>query len=122
MVVTDKREDIAILKTMGAGTSEILKTFLIHGVIIAVVGTGLGVLLGCLLSIGLPDLVAALESVLGFQFLKTSVYPVDYIPSDLRMNDVAVIAGSAVAMSVLATVYPAYRASKIQPANALRWH
>ncbi len=122
MVVTDKREDIAILKTMGAGTSEILKIFLIHGVIIAVVGTGLGVLLGCILSISLPDLVSALESALGFQFLKTSVYPVDYIPSDLRMNDVAVIAGSAVAMSVLATVYPAYRASKIQPANALRWH
>lgn len=122
MVVTDKREDIAILKTVGASTGDILRIFLVHGVLIAIAGTGVGVLLGCCLSLLLPDIVSWLESALQFQFLKTSVYPVDYIPSDLRPNDVLLIAVVAVVMSLVATLYPAWRASRVQPAQALRWH
>ena len=120
MVVTDKRADIAILKTMGAGTRDVLRIFLVHGVVIALIGTGLGVVLGCALSLWLPELVSTIEGWFGFQFLQTSVYPVDYIPSDLRMSDVAVIAGSAIVMSIIATVYPALRASRVEPAKALR--
>lgn len=122
MVVTDKREDIAILKTMGAGTSDVLKIFLVHGIVTALMGTGLGVILGCALSTWLPDIVSGIEALIGFQFLNTSVYPVDYIPSDLRLKDVAVIAASAIGMSMIATVYPALRASRVEPAKALRWH
>ncbi len=121
MVVTDKREDIAILKTMGADSRDILQIFLIHGLIIAFLGTGLGVGLGCLLSHYLPAVVAWAEGFFGFHFLNTSVYPVDYIPADLRTNDVLIIGGTAVAMSLVATIYPAVRASRVAPAVALRW-
>jgi lipoprotein-releasing system permease protein len=121
MVVSDKRGDVAILRTMGADDRTILMIFLILGFFIGVIGTVLGSVLGVALCYALPAIVSALESGLGMQFLNTSVYFIDYVPVDCRWQDVAMIAVVAIVMTVLATLYPALRAMRLQPADALRW-
>lgn len=121
MVVSDKRGDVAILRTMGADDRTILSIFLILGFFIGVMGSVLGGVLGVLLCYALPAIVAALESGLGMQFLNTSVYFIDYVPVDLRWQDALMIALVAIAMTVVATLYPAMRAMRLQPADALRW-
>ncbi len=120
MVVTDKKPDIAILRTMGATRLQILRIFVVHGALIGVVGTLLGALLGVLLATHISDLIAALETLLGIQFLNAEVYFISYLPSELKGSDVAVICGIALLLSFLATIYPALRASRIEPAEALR--
>jgi lipoprotein-releasing system permease protein len=121
MSVIDKRRDIAILQTLGLARPDILRLFLIQGAFIGLFGISIGVALGVLGSIWVADLVSCMESLLGVTFLNTEVYPIDYIPVDLRWSDVLMVAGSALVLNLLATLYPALRASRMVPAQELRY-
>jgi lipoprotein-releasing system permease protein len=121
MSVIDKRRDIAILQTLGLSRPDILGLFLIQGAFIGLFGISIGVGLGVLGSIWVADLVSCMESLLGVTFLNTEVYPIDYIPVDLRWSDVLMVAGSALVLNLLATLYPALRASRMVPAQELRY-
>ena len=121
MVVTDKKADIAILRTLGATPGRIMRIFMVQGTVIGVIGTLLGTGLGVLLALTVTDLVAWVEQTFGIQFLSADVYFISYLPSQLQMADVGVIVATALSISFLATLYPAYRASKTQPAEALRY-
>ncbi len=121
MVVTDKRADIAILRTMGASPRTIMATFMVQGAIIGVIGTLLGTLLGVVLALSVSDVIAWMERALEIQFLSSDVYFISYIPSQILWEDVATVALSALGLSFLATLYPSLRAAKIQPAEALRY-
>jgi lipoprotein-releasing system permease protein len=121
MSVIDKRRDIAILQTLGLSRPDILRLFLIQGAFIGLFGISIGVGLGVLGSIWVADLVSCMESLLGVTFLNTEVYPIDYIPVDLRWSDVLMVAGSALVLNLLATLYPALRASRMVPAQELRY-
>ncbi|MDO3387154.1 lipoprotein-releasing ABC transporter permease subunit [Gilvimarinus sp. SDUM040013] len=120
MVVVDKQSDIAILRTQGARARDIVGIFIVQGAIIGGVGTVLGAIVGVLLSHGVTAGVAGLESILGMQFMHSDVYPVSYMPSQVLWSDVAYICGSALVLSVLASIYPALKAARILPAEALR--
>ena len=120
MVVIDKHGDIAILRTMGASTREILLTFVSQGALVGLVGVLVGGALGVIGSLLVTDLVAGLESVFGIQFLKSDVYPVDYLPSELQWGDVLLVVVAGFLLSLVATLYPALQASRVQPAAALR--
>lgn len=121
MVVTDKQADIAILRTMGATPRTILQIFMVQGLAIGVVGVALGTVLGIIGALTVSDIIAWIEKVSGVQFLSGDVYFISYLPSQLLWSDVAMITSSALVLSFLATIYPAVRASKIQPAEALRY-
>lgn len=121
MVVTDKRADIAILRTMGADNRTIVWVFLVLGFFIGLIGASVGATLGVLACYGLPAAIAGIESLFGFQFLNTAVYFIDYVPVDCRWQDVLMIAVVAMIMTVVATLYPAWRAMRLQPADAMRW-
>jgi lipoprotein-releasing system permease protein len=121
MVVTDKQADIAILRTMGATPRTILQIFMVQGLAIGVVGVALGTVLGIIGALTVSDIIAWIEKVSGVQFLNGDVYFISYLPSQLLWSDVAMITSSALVLSFLATIYPAVRASKIQPAEALRY-
>ncbi len=121
MVVVDKQGDIAILRTLGASSAEILGIFMVQGGVIGVVGTSIGTALGVTLSYWITDWVQWLEGILGVQFLQSDVYPISYLPSDLHWPDVAQVAGTALILSLVASLYPAWRATRVQPAEALRF-
>lgn len=121
MVVVDKQGDIAILRTLGASTGEIIGIFMVQGGLIGLIGTSLGVALGVLLSLCVTDVVQWLERVFNVRFLESDVYPISYLPSDLQWPDVAQIAFTALVISFFAALYPAWRASRVQPAEALRY-
>src|SRR5690554_713976 len=121
MVVTDKQADIAILRTLGASPGTIMRIFMVQGLTIGVIGTLVGVVLGVVLALNVSDLVLWLEGLLGIQFLDANVYFISYLPSELRWEDVRFITLAALLLSLLSTLYPAWRASKIQPAEALRY-
>lgn len=121
MSVIDKRRDIAILQTLGLSRPDILRLFLIQGGFIGLFGISTGVALGVLGSIWVADLVSWMESLFGVTFLNTEVYPIDYIPVDLRCSDVLMVAGAALLLNLLATLYPALRASRVVPAEELRY-
>jgi len=121
MVVVDKQSDIAILRTLGVSNKQVMAIFMIQGAIIGVVGTFIGVVLGVLLSLSVDKLVAGLERVLNVTFLESDIYPVSFLPSSLQFNDVVLVTSVALAMSLLATIYPARKASRVQPAQALRY-
>lgn len=121
MAVTDKQADIAILRTMGASPRTIMGIFMTQGVAIGIIGVVLGTALGILLALTVSDLVNGLEALLGIEFLRADVYFISYLPSQLLWSDVAIIVGSSLSLSFLATLYPAWRASKVQPAEALRY-
>ncbi len=121
MLVTDKQSDIAILRTFGASPASIMKIFLVQGSVIGVFGTLLGVVGGVLLSLNVGSIVGFVENLLGMRVLDPSVYVISEFPSDLHWNDVGVISAVSLVISLLATLYPAYRASKTQPAEALRY-
>lgn len=120
MVVVDKEADIAILRTQGASSSDIIGIFLVQGGYIGIAGTVIGVLLGVFLSLTVTTAVAGLERLTGFQFLHSDVYPVSYLPAQLLLSDIIYIAGAALVLSFVASVYPAWRAARILPAEALR--
>lgn len=121
MVVTDKKADIAILRTLGASPTTIMGIFMVQGSVIGVVGTVAGCILGILSALNVSALVAGLERLLGVQFLSSDVYFISYLPSELIWSDVVMICSTALGLSFLATLYPAWRASRTQPAEALRY-
>lgn len=121
MVVTDKRTDIAILRTMGLTAPQVMWVFIVQGVFIGVLGTSIGLVLGVLAALNVSSLIKWLESVLSVQFLNADVYFISYLPSELQWTDVKVIIVAAFVMTVLATIYPAWRASRVEPAEALRY-
>ena len=121
MVVSDKRADIAILRTLGASPGQVMAIFLLQGSMIGIVGTIIGVIIGVVLSLFVTDFVAWFEQLVGFQFLKSDVYPISYVPSDLQLGDVVLVASAALLLSALAAVYPAWKASRTAPAEALRY-
>ncbi len=120
MIVKEKRSDIAILRTLGAGPANVLATFAIQGVLIGLIGTVLGAALGVLVAHNLEDWVHDLEALLGLHFLDASVYNMSDLPAYVESADVLKICSVAFALCVLATLYPAWRASRTVPAEALR--
>lgn len=120
MVVKDKQSDIAILRTTGAAPGSILTIFMTQGTVIGMIGTLGGVALGVLLSVNLESLVHLLEAVVGTQFLDAKVYYMSDLPAAVQWPDVFKIAGTAFGLCLLSTIYPSWRASRTQPAEALR--
>jgi len=121
MMVTDKESDIAILRTLGAKSGLLIRIFMIQGFITGAFGTFLGVILGIILSLNVTNLVNLIQEIFHIQFLSSDVYYINFVPSYLRAQDVLIIIGIALLISLLATIYPAIRASKILPAEALRY-
>jgi lipoprotein-releasing system permease protein len=121
MVVNDKRGDIAILRTLGMTPRQIMGVFMVQGTIIGVIGTLVGGALGMIGALNVSRAIAGLESLIGHKFLNPDVYFIDYIPSQLMAEDVVLVCGAALALSFLATLYPAWRAARTQPAEALRY-
>jgi lipoprotein-releasing system permease protein len=121
LIVKDKEGDIAILRTLGASPAAIMGVFVVQGTLIGLAGAVAGGVIGSLLSLGITDAVALLERLLGVQFLKAEVYPVSYLPSDLAWRDVLEVCAVALAMSFVATLYPSWRAARMQPAEVLRY-
>ena len=121
MAVTDKQADIAILRTLGASPRSVMKIFIVQGVIIGLIGTLLGSVGGVVLALNLDVVVPFIEHLFGVQFLAKDVYYISELPSDLRYHEVMLVSGISFLISLLATLYPSYRASKTQPAEALRY-
>ncbi len=121
MVVTDKQADIAILKTMGARAGTIMRVFVVQGSLIGVIGTLIGVVGGILLAQNIATVVPFLEGIFGFSLFPEDIYYITELPSDLRSSDVTAFALMSMGMSLLSTLYPAWRASRTQPAEALRY-
>ncbi len=121
MLVTEKQADIAILRTLGASPGSIMKIFMTSGVINGLIGTAVGVILGILLALNLPDIVQWIEEFFKVRVFPQNVYFVNFLPTELLRSDVIRIGLSAFIISVLATIYPAWKASRTQPAEALRY-
>ncbi|MFZ9035350.1 MAG: lipoprotein-releasing ABC transporter permease subunit [Francisellaceae bacterium] len=121
MVVTDKRADIAILRTLGMSSRQIIGIFLVQGVAIGIIGTVIGIALGVLLSVNATVIVNWIQTVFGVQFLSASVYMIDFIPSKLQWHDILHVSVAALGLSFLATLYPAWSAARVQPVEALRY-
>ncbi|TQV77141.1 lipoprotein-releasing ABC transporter permease subunit [Aliikangiella marina] len=121
MVVTDKQADIAILRTLGASPGTIMRIFIVQGSLNGVIGTVIGVIGGVALALNLPEVVAFLESLFGFRVLPGDVYFISFLPSELQWPDVFLITSVALSLTVLATLYPAWKASRTRPAEALRY-
>lgn len=121
MVTVDKQGDIAILRTLGASTQRIMAIFMVQGSTIGLLGTGIGLILGVALAFVVQDLVQWIEAVFNFQFLQSDVYPISFVPVAVRSGDLIAIAAVALLLSFVATLYPAWRASRIKPAEALRF-
>lgn len=120
MAVKDKRSDIAILRTLGASPTEIAKIFLVQGSLIGVVGTLLGVGFGMLIAYNIDTIVPFIEGVLGMQFLPQQIYLISQLPSNPQGSDIVIVAATSLVLSLLATLYPSWRASSLQPAQVLR--
>jgi len=121
MLVTDKQADIAILRTLGASPGSVMQIFIVQGALIGVIGTVAGVLLGVLLGFNVATVVPFIEQLLGFKFLAKDVYYISDLPSDVQLADVVTIGLVSLVLSFLATLYPSWRASKTNPAEALRY-
>ena len=121
MVVTDKQADIAILRTLGASPSSIMKIFIVQGTVIGVFGTLIGVGGGLLLASNIDVVVPFIERLFGMQFLAKDVYYISELPSDIHAVDVITIGVVSFLLSLVATLYPSWRASKTNPAEALRY-
>ena len=121
MVVKDKQADIAILRTIGARPSSVLRIFVTQGSVIGIVGTAAGVLFGILLATNLETIVGSLESLFGIKFLAADVYFISDLPAELRVADIVKIASIALVLALVSTVYPAWVASRTAPAEALRY-
>ncbi|SPC05818.1 lipoprotein-releasing ABC transporter permease subunit [Cupriavidus taiwanensis] len=121
MTVTDKQADIAILRTMGAQPGSIMKIFIVQGVAIGFIGTLLGVAGGTLIATNIDVIVPFIERVLHVQFLPRDIYFISQLPSDPRVNDIATIGIISFVLATLATLYPSWRAARVNPAEALRY-
>ncbi len=120
MAVTDKRGDIAILRTLGASRGSIALIFMVQGALIGLIGLGLGVAGGVALALNIDTVVPAIERLFGIHFLSREVYFISELPSDLQWDDVMTISITAFVLTLLATLYPSLRAARVQPAEALR--
>ncbi len=121
MVVTDKRSEIAILRTVGATPRSVVFMFMAQGIVIGLVGTLLGVIIGVLLALNVETLAPQLETLFGFQIFPSDVYYISRIPSDLRVSNVVSIGLVTFVLTMLSTLYPSFRAARTQPAEALRY-
>jgi lipoprotein-releasing system permease protein len=121
MVVTEKQADIAILRTLGAAPSSIMKIFVIQGTIIGIVGTGLGLIGGISLALNVETVVPFIEGLFGFKFFAKDIYLISDVPSEVQRPDIVLIALFSFVVCLLATIYPSWRASKVKPAEALRY-
>ena len=121
MVVTDKHPDIAILRTLGASPGSIMKIFVVQGAVIGVVGTLIGVGAGILLALNIDTIVPFVERTFGFQILSREVYYISELPSDLHWGDVWSVALVSLGLAFVATLYPSWRAARVNPAEALRY-
>ena len=121
MTVTDKRADIAILRTLGATPRSVMGIFIVQGAASGVIGTLAGVGLGLLVAYNIDVIVPAIERVLQVSFLPSSVYLISRMPSDPQQGDIVPIAIISLVLAFLATLYPSWRASRLQPAEALRY-
>ncbi len=121
MTVTDKQADIAILRTMGAQPGSIMKIFIVQGVAIGFIGTILGVAGGTLIATNIDVIVPFIERLLHVQFLPRDIYFISELPSDPRVNDIATIGIISFVLATLATLYPSWRAARVNPAEALRY-
>ncbi len=121
MTVTDKRADIAILRTLGASPKSIMGVFVVQGAMVGVIGTGLGLLLGLGIAFNIDTLVPALERLLGASFLPQDIYLISRMPSDPQRGDIVPVAVISLVLAFLATIYPSWRASRVNPAEALRY-
>ncbi len=121
MLVTDKQADIAILRTLGASPASIMTIFMIQGALIGIIGTLLGVVVGVLVTLNIDVVVPAIEHVLGVTFLDKSVYYISELPAQLLRSDVITISSIALVLALLATIYPSWKAARVNPAEALRY-
>ncbi len=121
MLVTDKQSDIAILRTLGASPRSIMGIFMVQGTLIGFIGTLLGIVGGVSLSLNLDTVVPFVERLFGFHILDPGIYYISELPSDLHWDDVWTIVGVAFVLGLVSTLYPAWRASRVQPAEALRY-
>ena len=121
MTVNDKQADIAILRTIGMTPGSLMTIFIIQGMVIGLIGTLLGVAIGVPVALNVNDIVTAVEHFFNTKFLPADVYYITEISSDLRASEVLTYSVSAFLLSVLATIYPAWRAARVQPADALRY-
>ncbi len=121
MTVTDKRADIAILRTLGASPRSIMGVFMVQGAMVGVIGTGAGLLLGLGVAFHIDTLVPALERLLGASFLPQDIYLISRMPSDPQRADIVPVAVISLVLAFLATIYPSWRASRVNPAEALRY-
>jgi lipoprotein-releasing system permease protein len=121
MAVTDKQSDIAILRTLGARPSSIMEIFIIQGAFIGVLGTLAGVTMGVLGALNLETVVPVIERIAGVDLFPADVYYISKLPSKLVWSDVGTIAGISLILALLATLYPSWRASRLNPAESLRY-
>jgi lipoprotein-releasing system permease protein len=121
MTVKEKQSDIAILRTLGASRASIMSIFVVEGTIVGLVGVLSGVAAGLLIAENVGAIVSAIESMLGVEFLPQEIYFISSMPSDPRLSDIVPIAVLSFLLSLAATLYPSWRASKIHPAEALRY-
>lgn len=121
MSVAEKRRDIAVLRTMGARAGGIMAIFVAHGLVLAAVGITAGAVLGVLLASNIADITAAIERALGVKLFDPTVYFISELPADLQGSDVAIVIAASLVLSLLATLYPAWRAARIAPAEVLRY-
>jgi lipoprotein-releasing system permease protein len=121
MLVQDKQADIAILRTLGLSPGAVMRVFMVQGTVIGIVGVGLGTILGILLSQNLSIIVHFIEGLTGSELMPADVYYISGVPTAIEPADVALVAFVAFVMCLLATIYPAWRASRTDPASALRY-
>jgi len=121
MLVTEKQADIAILRTLGARPSSIMAIFVVQGALIGCIGVALGVAGGAALAANIDVIVPFVERVFDVRFIDKSIYNIGELPSDLRRADVVAIAAIALALALVATLYPAWKAARVNPAEALRY-
>jgi lipoprotein-releasing system permease protein len=121
MLVQDKQADIAILRTLGLSPGSVMRVFMVQGTVIGVVGVGLGVLGGVLLSENLSYIVKFIEGLTGSELMPADVYYISGVPTAIESSDIILVATVAFIMCLLATIYPARRAAKTDPASALRY-
>jgi len=121
LMVADKRKDIAVVRALGASSVMVTKIFVVQGMAVGVMGIVVGTALGLLLAYSIGDLVAAVETITGLYLFDPSVYLISSLPSKILLADVTMVIGGAVVISLLATLYPAWRAGQVLPAEALRY-
>ncbi|OGI38690.1 MAG: cell division protein FtsX [Candidatus Muproteobacteria bacterium RBG_16_64_10] len=121
VVVTEKEADIAILRTLGASPGSIMGIFLVQGAFVGVLGTAVGTLCGVALALNVETIVHGIEALFRTSFVAADIYFISDLPSDLQWRDVIMVSGASLVLGLLSTVYPAWRASRVQPAEALRY-